>query len=125
MKSHHTKGCDHEPKGRVGTRAEKAAVRHKRKRAQDTLEKVVLQGKELQNVYGFKYLGHWFTADAGRRYAVNISMAKAKARFGQMWKIWSSTAFPTTTKIRLFGAVVVSVLVYGMGSHTRLSPLTQ
>ena len=41
-------------------------------------------------------------------------MAKAKARFGQLWKIWSSTAFPTTTKIRLFGAVVVSVLVYGM-----------
>jgi hypothetical protein len=113
LKSHHTKGCDHEPKSRVGTRAEKAAVRQKRKRAQDTLEKVVLQGKELQNVYEFKYLGHWFTADAGRRHAVNIRMAKAKARFGQLWQIWSSTAFPTTAKIRLFGAAVVSVLVYG------------
>ena len=33
LKSHHTKGCDHELKSRVGTRAEKAAVRQKRKRA--------------------------------------------------------------------------------------------
>ena len=41
---HQGPGCDHEPKSRVGTRAEKAAVRHKRKRAQDTLEKVLLHG---------------------------------------------------------------------------------
>ena len=53
------------------------------------------------------------TANAGRGHAVNICMAKAKARFGQLWQIWSSTAFPTTTKIRLFGAAVVSALVYG------------
>ena len=82
------------------------------KRAQVTVEKVVLQGKELQNVYEFKYLAHWFTADAGRRHAVNISMAKAKARFGQLWQIWSCTASPTTAKIRSFGAAVVSVLGY-------------
>ena len=104
---------DHKPKSRVGSRAEKAAVRHKRKTAQGKLERVVLQGKELKNVYKFKYLGHWFTADAGRRYAADVSMAKAKARFGQLWQLWSSTAFPTTTKIRLFGAAVVSILVYG------------
>jgi hypothetical protein len=113
LKSHHTKGCGHEPKSRVGTRTEKPAVRQTRKRAQDTLEKVVLQGKGLQNFYEFKYLGHWFTADAGRRHAVTISMAKVKAGFGQLWQIWSSTAFPATTKIRLFGAAVVFVLVYG------------
>ena len=73
----------------------------------------MLQGKKLQNVYEFKYLGHLFTADAGRRHALNIIMAKAKPMFGQLWQIWSSTAFPTTSKIRLFGATVVSVLVYG------------
>ena len=42
-----------------------------------------------------------------------MSMAKAKARFGQLWQLWSSTAFPITAKIRLFGAAVVSILVYG------------
>ena len=31
---------------------------HKRKEAQGALERVVLQGKELKNVYPFKYLGH-------------------------------------------------------------------
>ena len=50
---------------------------------------------------------------AGGTMLINISMAKAKARFGQLWQFWSSTSFPTTTKIRLFGAAVVSVLVYG------------
>ena len=31
--------------------------------------------------------------------------------------IWSSSTFPITTKTRLFGAVVVSVLVYMYGSE--------
>jgi hypothetical protein len=113
LKSHYTRVCDHEPKSRAGTRAERAVMRQKRKAAQDTLDKVVLQGKGLRNVYEFKYLGHWFTADAGRRYAANVSMAKAKARFGQLWRIWDSSAFPITAKVRLFGAAVVSILLYG------------
>ena len=40
-------------------------------------------------------------------------MAKAKSRIVQSWQVESSTTFPTTSKIRLYGAVVVSVLVYG------------
>ena len=114
LKIHYTKVCDHEPKSRAGSRAEKAAVRQKRKVAQDGFEKVVLQGKELKNVYELKYLGHWVSADAGRRHAADVSMAKAKARFGQLWQLWDGSAFPIAAKVQLFvGAAVVSILVYG------------
>ena len=92
--------CDHKPRSRVGTRTERAAIRKKRRAVQQQQEKVVLQGVELQNVYEFKYLGFWFVADADRRYVADVSMT----RLGQMWQIWGSSAFPLTTKIRLFGA---------------------
>ena len=106
MKSHHTIGCscDHKPKSRVGTRAERAAIRKKRRAAQQQQEKVVVQGVGLENVYEFKYLGFWFVADADRRYAADASMAKAATRFGQLWQIWGSSVFPLTAKTRLFGA---------------------
>ena len=89
-------------------------LRQKRKVAQGGLEKVVLQGEELKNVYEFKYLRHWFSADAGRRHATDVSMAKVEleARPGQLWQLWDSSAFPIAAKVRLFGAAVVSIL-YG------------
>ena len=90
LKSHYTKGCDHKPKSRVGTRAERAAIRKKRRAVQQQQEKVMLQGVELENVYEFKYLGFWFVADADRRYAADVSMAKAATRFGQLWQIWAA-----------------------------------
>ena len=113
LKCHYTRGCDCEPKSRVGTRAEKAAKRQMKKSAQQQRGAVLLQGVQLQNVYEFKYLGYWFTADADRRHSVVVSMANAKARFGQLWQIWGSSVFPLSAKVKLFGAAVVSVLVYG------------
>ena len=44
LKSHYTKGCDHKPKSRVGARAERTAIRKKRRAVQQQQEKVVLQG---------------------------------------------------------------------------------
>ena len=84
LKSHYTRGCEFEPKRRVGSRAEKAVERQKIKRQQDTLEHVVAGDYKLANVYTFKYLGNWFTADGDRRYAVTVRMAQAKTRFGQL-----------------------------------------
>ena len=48
LKSHYTKGCDHKPKSRVGTGAERAAIRKKRRAVQQQQEKVMLQGVELK-----------------------------------------------------------------------------
>ena len=69
----------------------------------------MVQGVELENVYEFKYLGFWFVADADRRYAADVSMTKAATRFGQVWQTWGSSVFPLRTKIRLYGAAVVSL----------------
>ena len=68
---------------------------------------------ELTNVYNFKYLGHWFTADGNKRLAVTVRMGEAKNRFGILRNIWEGEMFPEAAKIKLFEAAVVSVLLYG------------
>jgi hypothetical protein len=109
-------GSAHKPKSRVGSRAEKAVGRWKVERAQGAEEKVHLSGHELKNVYRFKYLGQFFTADGDRRHAVEVRMGQAKTRFGKLARIWESSVFPIAAKLRLFEAGVVSVLVYGCES---------
>ena len=113
LKAHYTRGCGFEPKSRVGSRAEKAVKRHKIREAQKGLGDVLIGGCKLNNVYEFKYLGNWFTADGDRRYAVNVRMAQARTRFGQLHNIWGSSSLPLSAKIRLFEASVASVLLYG------------
>lgn len=92
LKSHHTKkivkgGCKFRPKSRAGSRAEKAVIRSKRKRAQSKEGTVWLGDCKLSNVYAFKYLGFMFLADGDRRQAAIIRMGMAKTGFGQLFHI--------------------------------------
>ena len=52
-----------------------------------------------------------------------MGMAKAKARFWHLRQLWDSSAFPIATKVRLFGAalvsILVSILVYGSEAWLR------
>jgi hypothetical protein len=119
LKAHLTRkkgGCEFKPRSRVGSRAERAVVQWKVERAQGKEERVHLGGCELKNVYKFKYLGQFFTADGNKRYAVEVRMGQARARFGRLARIWESSVFPLAAKLRLFEAGVVSVLVYGCES---------
>ena len=118
LKSHHTRkadkgGCKFKPKSRKGSRAEKAAIKCKRSKAQSEKVTVWLGDCKLSNVYAFKYLGFMFQADGDRRQAAIIRMGMAKARFGQLFHIWGSTVFQRDAKLQLFGSGVVSMLVYG------------
>jgi hypothetical protein len=54
-----------------------------------------------------------FLADGDRRHAVQVRMAIARTRFGQLHHIWGSTVIPLSAQIQLFEAAIVSVLVYG------------
>jgi hypothetical protein len=113
IKSHYTRGCDCEPKSRAGSRAEKAVIKDKIDRAQIAAGDVFVEGQLLKNVAQFKYLGNRFTVVGNRRYAAEVRMGEAKSRFGKLRNIWDSGIFPTSAKLRLFEAAVVSVLVYG------------
>ena len=99
----------------MGSRAEKAVVRRKRERAQQGMGDVWVAEHKLKNVYS-SYLGFMFLADGDRRHAAHVRMGIARTRFGQLHHIWGSTLIARSAQLKLFGAGVVSVLVYGSGA---------
>jgi hypothetical protein len=118
LKAHLTKsekkgGCPDKPRSRKGSRADKAIQTKKHVIQQEELEKVMLNGKQLKNVYRFKYLGYNFQADGDHKYNLEVRMAIAGERFGKMRHLWRSKVIGRNSKLKLFGAAVVSVLEYG------------
>ena len=93
-------------------------IRDKIARAQVDAGDVFVEGQLLKNVAQFKYLGNRYTVDGNRRFAVEMRMGEAKARFGKLRNIWDSGVFLISAKLRLFEAAVVSVLVYGCEAWT-------
>jgi len=76
------------------------------------MDHVKMCEKELMNVFNFVYLGHCFQADGDSRHGVEVRMAKAKARFGQLHNVWRSSALSIKLKLLLYKHAVVSVLVH-------------
>ena len=92
LKGHLTKGCDQKPKRQHNTKSKsgKAVKRMKQAEAQKHMEQVLIGETRLENVYDFPYLGHHFQADGDALHAVEVRLAMASNRFGQLHHIWSS-----------------------------------
>ena len=54
------------------------------------MEQMLTGETRLENVYDFPYLGHHFQADGDALHAVEVRLAMASNRFGQLHHIWSS-----------------------------------
>ena len=106
-------GCPNKPRSRKNTRADKAIQTEKIKAKQETKPRVWLNGEQLKNVFRFKYLGYNFQADGDHRYNLEVRMAIAGERFGKMRHLWKSEVISLQSKLKLFGAAVISVLEYG------------
>ena len=106
-------------------KAEAAAKTKKMKEAQETRPKVECEGKALNNVFLFKYLGSLFSADGSHhQYDVTRRIILAKKRCGQLRNIFSSPDVPTATKISIYKSAVMSLLTYGCDAWT-LAPKLQ
>ena len=112
LKAHKSR-CAEKPRSKVGTRAERAALRKKSQKAQEAEEAVVMSWRVLDNVFVFRYLGVDFQADRSMRHAVDVRMGMASGRFQGLWCVWGHSALCDSAKHRLFEAAVVSVLIYG------------
>ena len=77
---------------KAGSGAEKAVKQHKIELAQAHAGDVYIEGKEIKNVYSFKYRGFNFRADGDRRQAALASMSKARTRFGPVEDLGQLTA---------------------------------
>ena len=76
-------------------------------------EKILLEGTPLEEVDSFCYLGSMTDGKVGTEADIKARIAKARAAFKQLWKVWRASKISKKTKLRLFNACVKSVLLYG------------
>ena len=77
---------------------------------------VPVDGRELGNGDRFVYLGSTLCEDGDVRREVGARIGKASAAFNGLRSVWSSSDITRKTKLQLFNAIVMAVLMYGCES---------
>src|ERR1700733_229235 len=75
--------------------------------------RVKLEGKTLEQVTKFVYLGGLITEDGRCTADIRHRIILASAVFGKLDKIWKAKNISTRMKMRLYNTLVKSVLLYG------------
>jgi hypothetical protein len=110
---------------RKGTVADRVITKMKIVKHQSTLEKVMLGGKELENVYSFIYLGAEIAGDENHEIPVKHRSDVAWGRFNSMRTTLTSTKLSITIRVRLFAAVILPTLTYGCEAWFLTKKITQ
>src|SRR6218665_2197513 len=79
---------------------------------QKTVE-IKIEGKTLEQVTEFIYLGRVITEDGRCTKDIKRRIGLASAMFGTMNKVWRSNNITTATKVKLYGTFVIPVMMYG------------
>ena len=75
--------------------------------------KVTLDGRILEQVTKFVYLGGLITEDGKCTEDIKRRIGLACAVFGTLGKMWRTKSISIKTKMKLYGTLVVPVLLYG------------
>ena len=75
-----------------------------------------VQGKKLETVTSFKYLGATVTDEGSKPVLTRI--AQATAALAKLKPIWSDKNITTTSKVRLARSLVISIFLYACESWT-------
>ncbi|KAL5260839.1 hypothetical protein ACHWQZ_G006766 [Mnemiopsis leidyi] len=70
-------------------------------------------GEPIEQVSNFVYLGATISGDGTIDRDLDVRIQKANGAFHQLWKIWNSRTIRTPTKIRIYKAAVLTILLYG------------
>lgn len=103
------------------TLADKAVKACKLVKQQESKPIIHCDGVPLKNVFAFKYLGTVFSADAKQGHNIKARVAQAFTRCGKLRHVFDAQQLSTDLKIRLYKAVVCSILTYGCETW-RLTP---
>ena len=76
-------------------------------------DQVTVDGKVLENVESFCYLGSIIDKDGGTEAEIKSRIGKAQAAFLSLTNIWKTRDISLRTKLRIFNSNVKSVLLYG------------
>ncbi|VDO78036.1 unnamed protein product [Schistosoma margrebowiei] len=74
---------------------------------------ITLDGKTLEDVESFTYLGSNIDEQGGSDADVKARISKARVAFLQLKNIWNSKQLSTNIKVRIFNTNVKAVLLYG------------
>ena len=88
---------------------------------QENTEKghIMLDGKELETVDRFCYLGSTITSNLSLDEEINIRIGKAATNFGKLTKrAWTNRRLKIKTKIKIYEACILSTLLYGAETWT-------
>ncbi|VDP62549.1 unnamed protein product [Schistosoma curassoni] len=100
----------------LATTAEKAAREGNMKVLKYNTENsnpITLDGKTLQDVQSFTYLGNIIDEQGGSDTDVKERIGKARTAFLQLKNRWNSKQISTNIKVRIFNTNVKAVLLYG------------
>ena len=80
---------------------------------------ITVKGLKLQAVDRFTYLGSTLSREVNINVEVNSRIAKASAAFGRLRKnVWERRGLSTTTKLKVYRAVVVTTLLHACETWT-------
>ena len=105
-------------RSRKGTLADKTVQHTKRKKYEDSLGHVVLEGEQLDNVYTFEYLGCRIQSDGDEKADINHRMSIAQTIFNSLSHLWGDHRLTNNMKIRLYISAVCSTLNHGCEAWT-------
>jgi len=89
----------------------------------DSHSKILLDGKALKITDKFKYLGGLLSKKATMEEEINARIAKAAITFGRLYpRVWRPKGIHMSTKIDIYKACVLSVLLYGAATWSLLKP---
>ena len=74
---------------------------------------ITVDSSLLQQVSNFKYLGVNISSDGTIESELSARIQKASGAFNQMSNIWKNRNIQTNTKIRIYKASVLTILLYG------------
>ena len=111
----HIRHCHYKPDPQSfnGTCADKIVKENKRAAAQAEKPKVLCEGRKLNNVWQFRYLGSMFMANGEQSKDVDRRIAMAMSRCGELRQVFSSDTLPLELKLKIYKTAVTSLLTYG------------
>ena len=80
---------------------------------EDDYIELEVAGEPVEQVSNFIYLGVTISGDVKIDRDLDVRIQRANGAFHQLWMIWNSRTIKTPTKIRIYKAAVISILLYG------------
>ena len=93
--------------------------------ASNTAAEIYMNGQQLEEVDAFKYLGATLTKDGRSTTEIKIRIAMAISSMTKLTTIWRNREISFPTKLKLYKALIQTILLYGSESWTLTAETTK